>query len=415
MHSNDVIIVGAGIVGIACAHYLQQSGRNVTVIDQNKVGSGCSHANCGYICPSHVLPLTEPGAVATGLMSMLDPRAAFRVKPQARFALYEWMWQFARRCNHEDMIEAGHGLQALLDYSAAEFESLFSDNTLDCEWKTDGLLYVFHTQSGLEAFSAHEALLRDHYDVHARFIDGADLPKTDAALKPGLAGAFLYEADSHLRPDKFVSEWTSLGRQNGVTFIEDCRLEDVEASDGRVSGIITSKGKMTADHYVIATGAWSGKLGKMLGCKLPVEPGKGYSITMTPPAQPPRYPMLLPEHRVGVTPFDEGYRLGSMMEFSGYDSSIPEFRVSQLQESARPYLHDPVGEVIEERWYGWRPMTWDSLPIIGHVPGLSNTILATGHNMLGLSMAPGTGRLVSDIICESSPAISIAPYSPERF
>ena len=415
MQSNDVIVVGAGIIGIACAHYLQQSGHRVTVIDQGKIGSGCSHANCGYICPSHVLPLTEPGAVATGLKSMLNPRAAFRVKPQARLALYEWMWQFARRCNRKQMIEAGHGLQALLEYSAKEFESLLDGNTLDCEWKKDGLIYVFQTPAGLAEFAEHETLIREHYGVHARFIDGADLPDVDDALKPGLAGAWLYEDDGFLRPDKLVSEWSSFSKERGIRYVEDCRLENIEATDGKVTGIITSQGKMAADHYVIATGAWSGKLGAMLGCKLPVEPGKGYSITMTPPANPPRYPMLLPEHRVGVTPFDEGYRLGSMMEFSGYDTSIPEFRVSQLQDSARPYLLDPVGDAIVERWYGWRPMTWDSLPIIGRAPGLSNTVLATGHNMLGLSMAPGTGRLVNDIICESPPAISVAPYSPERF
>ena len=415
MSSGDVIVVGAGIIGIASAYYLAESGHKVTVIDQGRVGSACSHGNCGYVCPSHVLPLTEPGAVATGLRSMLNPRAAFRIKPQARLSLYEWMWQFARRCNHRQMLEAGHHLQSILDYSAAEYRTLFARESLDCEWKDDGLMYVFETAEGMAEFSAHDRLLHDHYGLDSREISGSELPEVEPALKPGLAGAFLYEDDGWLRPDKLVSAWSARTREQGVAYVEDCELQHVETAGERISGLVTSQGLMTADHYVIATGAWSGKLSRMLACKLPVEPGKGYSITMTPPSNSPRYPMLLPEHRVGVTPFETGYRLGSMMEFAGYDTSIPDYRVQQLQDSARPYLHEPVGEVIEETWYGWRPMTWDSLPIIGRAPGLSNAVLATGHNMLGLSMAPGTGRLVDDIIREESPAISIAPYSPQRF
>ncbi len=163
-------------------------------------------------------------------------------------------------------------------------------------------------------------------------------------------------------------------------------------------------------------GAWSQHLGCSLGCPIPVEPGKGYSITMRRPEICPRHPILFPEHKVGVTPFEEGYRLGSMMEFVGFDDRIPAKRIQQLRDSAKPYLLDPYAEdPTAEEWFGWRPMTWDSLPIIGPVPRLKNAYLATGHNMLGLSLAPSTGRLLTELMIGEVPHIDPQPFSPSRF
>ena len=411
----DVIVVGAGIIGIACAYYLARAGFTVTVIDQGDVGAACSYANCGYVCPSHVLPLTEPGAVMEGLRSLLNPRAPFRVRPQARLALYRWLWQFARRCNHRQMLSAGKHLQAILEYSADEFRHLMATEDLDCEWRESGLMYVFQSPDGMRSFAKTHALLESEFGLMAERIDGDALPHVDAALKPGLAGAYLYADDASLRPDKLVTSWAAAAMDAGASFIADCRLNDVQCAAGEIQEIVTGKGPMRARHYVFATGAWSGSIGGMLGCRLPVEPGKGYSVTMTRPSLLPQYPTLLPEHRVGVTPFEDSLRLGSMMEFSGFDSEIPEFRIRQLQDAARPYLHEPVGERIEETWYGWRPMTWDSLPIIGTLPALGNALIAAGHNMLGLSMAPATGRLIADLLAGSPTAIPLEPYAPQRF
>jgi D-amino-acid dehydrogenase len=172
---------------------------------------------------------------------------------------------------------------------------------------------------------------------------------------------------------------------------------------------------MTADHYVFAAGAWSSQFADSLGCRIPVEPGKGYSVTMTRPEIMPTHPMLIPEKHVGVTPFENGYRIASMMEFAGFDDSIPRARIQQLKESAVPYLKTPEGPVEQDTWYGWRPMTWDSLPIIGRVPRLSNALLATGHNMLGLSLAPMTGKAIADLVAERASDLPLDALSPTRF
>ena len=296
-----------------------------------------------------------------------------------------------------------------------EYRKMISEQTLGCEWHESGLLHVLETNSGMQDFAETDKLLADQFGILALRIEGDDLPEFDPAIKSGLAGAFYYEGDAFVRPDILNSNWSNRLRENGVTFVENCKLIGIIKKQGQVKSLQTSQGTLTADRFVFAVGAWSAQLSSHLECRIPVEPGKGYSVTMERPGVCPKFPMLFPEHNVGVTPFEHGYRLGSMMEFTGFDTSIPDRRISQLRESAKPYLVEPFTEKILDTWYGWRPMTWDSLPIIGRVPRLNNAYLATGHNMLGLSLAAGTGKLITEIIQEKTTHIDSMAFSPERF
>ena len=415
MTGNSVIVVGAGHIGIACAHYLHRDGYDVTVIDRATVGGACSQANCGFLVPSHVLPLTEPEAIRTGLKSLFQPRATFRVKPQLRPALYRWMFEFGRRCTHRQMLKAGAVLNEILTASMREFEQLFSDASLRCERRDNGMLFVFRTDEALHKFGRTDTMLASESGLAARYIDGDELPAFEPALMDDLAGAYYYEDDGHLRPDKLNTAWSQHLRDDGVRFIENCSVNSVTTKGDRISGLQTSQGVLQADRYVFATGAWSAEFEDALGCRIPVEPGKGYSVTMTQPEIMPSHPMLVPEKHIGISPFDSSYRIASMMEFSGFDDSIPRTRIEQLKDSARPYLKTPEGPVEEDTWYGWRPMTWDSLPIIGRVPRLSNALLATGHNMLGLSLAPMTGKAIADLVAERPSDLPLDALSPARF
>jgi D-amino-acid dehydrogenase len=414
-NSGDVLIVGAGIIGISCAYYLRKEGYSVTVIDRGSIAGACSHGNCGYICPSHVLPLTEPGAIRTAMKSMFKRDAPFRVKPRLSPALWNWMWQFARRCNQKQMLAAGAHLKAILDSSMVEYRQLLETESVDGQWKNDGLLYVLRSEHAMKEFADNDRMLSENFGVSATRIAGEDLPSMDPALKPGLAGAFHYEHDTSVRPDQLNAQWAACANDHGVTFIENCQLNEIKKTKGRITHLDTSQGDMKADRFVFATGAWTAKLSAALDCRIPIQPGKGYSVTMTRPDPCPKMPMLFPEHKVGVSPFDDGYRLGSMMEFAGYDTSIPPRRIQQLRDSAKPYLQAPYTDQTQESWYGWRPMTWDSLPIIGRVPRIPNAYLATGHNMLGLSLAPATGKLIAEIIGERDTHIDASAFSPTRF
>jgi D-amino-acid dehydrogenase len=413
--ADRIIVIGAGHIGIACAHYLRQDGYDVTVIDQGDIGGACSRANCGFLVPSHIQPLTSPGTLWKGLKSVFQPQAPFRVQPQLRPSLLRWMFEFSRRCTHQQMLESGEVLKALLDASMNEYRGLLNDPAMDCDWDDNGLLFVFRSGDALRDFAETEVELTNRFEINARHIRGEELRDLDAAFRDGLAGAYLYEDDGRVRPDKLNSAWSDQLTRQGVTFIDHCQVDGVEKKGGKVSALDTSQGRMTADQYVFATGAWSSSLAADLDCDIPIEPGKGYSVTMTRPETMPKYPMLFPEAHVGVTPFKDSYRIASMMEFVGFDDSIPSFRIQQLMDSARPFLKDPVGPDVEETWYGWRPMTWDSLPIIGRVPRLSNALLAAGHNMLGLTLAPVTGKTIADIVAERQTDVPLDALSPTRF
>src|SRR5207244_9989552 len=201
----------------------------------------------------------------------------------------------------------------------------------------------------------------------------------------------------------------------GVTIRERCPMTGFVTERGHARVLLTAGGELPADAFVVATGAWTPLLNRHLGCRVPIQPGKGYSLTMPRPAKCPAIPLIFEEHRVAVTPLRSGYRLGSTMEFAGYDTTLNPRRLALLKEGARHYLEEPYTEPIQEAWFGWRPMTPDSLPIIDRSPALSNVFITAGHNMLGVSMAPATGRLVAELLGGTTPHIDSTPYRATRF
>jgi D-amino-acid dehydrogenase len=408
------VVIGGGVIGAACAHYLVESGWRVTLVDRKQFGSGCSHANCGFVCPSHVLPLAAPGAVGNALRSLVSRHGPFRIRPGLNLSLWRWLIAFARRCNREDMLESGRGIKPLLTSSRALYDDLVRSR-LECEWQTLGLLFVFRSKAGMEHYATTDELLRKEFGTAARQYHGDEVRELEPALKPGLGGGWHYEGDAHLRPDRLMRSWRQLLESRGALIREDCSVQGFVREASQAVAVRTSSGEIRADAFVLAAGAWTPLLNDDLGCRIPIQPGKGYSITTERPSRCPKVPLIFEEHRVAVTPMESGYRLGSMMEFVGYDESIRPGRIEYLRQAAANYLDEPIGRSTEETWFGWRPMTSDSRPIIGQSPALTNVVIAAGHNMLGLSMAPATGKLVAELLDGRPPHIDPEPYSPRRF
>ncbi len=414
--SKHAVVVGGGIIGIASAHFLLAAGWRVTIIDRGRFGAGCSDGNCGFICPSHVLPLAEPGAVTQALQALLKPGSPFTIKPRIDLALWRWLINFASRCHHQAMIKSATSIRPLLDSSLTLYNNLLSSGDIDCDWQQKGLLFAFRRPSAFNAYAATDWILRDHFDRPSVRLEGEALTDFEPALRSGLAGGYLYEGDAHLRPEKLLASWGTSLERSGVTIRENCSLTGLVTRDQAVRTIHTTTGDISADAVVLATGALTPALTHILAHPLPIQPGKGYSITMPRPEISPSTPCLFPETKVAATPFKDGYRLGSTMEFAGYDETIPLPRLRLLVEGAKPFLRTPSSDPIKQRWFGWRPMTPDGLPLIGTLPHLTNLVLATGHNMLGLSMAPATGLLVSEILSGlGAYHIDPRPYSPNRY
>jgi len=410
-----VIVIGGGVIGTASAYYLAKAGCRVTLVEQYLQGAGCSDGNCGLIARTHVLPLNEPGAVHTGLGSFFARNSALKIRLRTGPALWGWLVQFAWHSNRAAMIESARARQALLESSAALFDELFAEESIFCEFEKRGVLFVFQTEKAMKGFETHRRMMTETFGIEARRYEGSELVELEPALKRGLAGAWHFPDDAQLRPEKLLAGWREALTRRGVTIRERVEVLGFRRKGAKAVAVTTTDGPLEADAFVLAAGALSPRFARQLSCRIPIQPGKGYSLTMARPKRCPTIPLNFQEHKVVVTPFASGYRLGSMMEFSGYDVSLPARRLNLLRRAAEHYLHEPYVEPVDEAWYGWRPMTYDGKPLVGPCPAMGNVVVASGHNMLGLSMAPATGRLVTELLTGQPPHIDPEPLAVTRF
>jgi D-amino-acid dehydrogenase len=413
---QDAIVIGGGVIGLSTAYYLLKHGWQVRLLETRHIGAGSSHGNCGFICPSHILPLTLPGAPWKILRTMFKRDSPLAIKCRFDPTLWAWLVRFALQCRQKHVVHAAQARHALLSSTMTLYHELLADESLDIEWQNQGLLLVFRS---LEEFTAHgraAKLLHEDFSVVATPYAGDRLTQFEPTLKPGCAGGWHYPGDSHLRPDKLLAALAKLLASRGVELLEGVSAQQIKTSSGKAHSIGTSKGSMSAELIVLAAGAESPVLARQLGCSVPIQPGKGYSITMSRPERGvPAVPLIFEEYHVALTPWCSGVRIGSTMEFAGYDRKINDRRIALFKRAASEYLVDPCNEPIQEQWYGWRPMTFDELPCIGPLPGLPNVFIAAGHGMIGMATALATGKLVAQLASDAQPQIDPVPYSPNRF
>ncbi|MFT3791620.1 MAG: FAD-dependent oxidoreductase [Rudaea sp.] len=413
-NKSDVLILGGGIIGLACAYYLLKSGRGVTILEQNTLASGSSHGNCGTITPSHAPPLSQPGMIGKALKWMLTPDAPFRVAPRLDFELFEWMLQFARRCTWRDYHRLARAKGPLLLRSRALIGELVRAENLACEYEESGTLYVHRDEAAFDEAS-HLPDTLAACGIAMRRVDAARCRELEPMLNDSVVGGYWNPDDTRLRPDRYAAELARVVRVLGAQIHESTMIAGFRHDRERIAAVVTDRGEFPADEVVFALGAWSPKLGRQLGLRIPIQPGKGYSITYTRPARAPRIPLTLKERSICVSIWGSGYRLGSTMEFAGYDASLNRTRLDAIRRGAAEYLVEAEGPDVVEEWYGWRPMTYDDLPIIGRTSKWKNLMLATGHSMLGVTMSAATGELVAQLFAGGDTALDAATFAPTRF
>lgn len=413
---EDVVVAGAGVIGLCSALALLEGGRRVRVIDAGRVGGGSSHGNCGTITPSHAPPLAAPGMVATALRMMVSPESPLYIQPRLDPLLWRWLWRFAARCNTRDWEASARAKAALLNDSRHRLHEWVHAFGLDCEFVESGEDYVFRDPRRFEHGQRELDLLRG-LGVDVDVIEGAAYEAQEPAMRPGVAGAIRFSGDAALRPDRYVAELARSVRARGGVIDEHCAVEGLARGRDWLE-VRTAQGAISARDVVLATGAWSPRLAQAVGLpwlRRAMQPGKGYSITYSSPALVPKRPLVLRECSVCVTAWGSGFRLGSTMEFAGFSDTLNPRRLGALERGAAQYLHQPVGPEVRERWYGWRPMSCDDIPIIGLAPGHDHLWLATGHGMMGVGMSAGTGQLLADLVLGRETVIDPAPYAPGRF
>lgn len=412
---GSAIVVGGGLIGCSTAYYLSEHGWDVTLLERGRIGSGASWGNCGYVCPSHVMPLAVPGAIGKTLRTMLKPDSPVAVRWRADRRLAAWLMRFATRCRKEPMMRSAQGRHALLSSSMSLYRGLMADAGLDCSWRDEGLLFVYRSEEEFNGFASTAEVLRKEFGVAVDPLPGSEVTRFEPTLKPDTAGGWLFPNDAHVRPDRLLASLRKLLDERGVQIREGVAVESLDVSGGRLRRIETSSGWESADAVVIAAGAETPAFAKPLRCHIPIQPGKGYSVTAPMPSRAPRVPMIFEEHHVAVTPMDGELRIGSTMEFAGYDRSINRKRLGMLMRSAEQHLIEAPTGADSKPWVGWRPMVYDGMPCIDRAPAVENAFVVAGNGMIGLATAPATGKLAAEIVSGSTPHLDPRPYSLARF
>lgn len=418
---TDVLVVGAGAVGLSTAYYLEKAGAEVCVVDRGSFGSGCSFGNAGLLAPSHVVPLAAPGVILQGLKWMFRPKSPFYIKPRLDPQLWAWLWAFKRHCTEVHVQRCIPLLKELHIHSRDLTAQLAREERLDFEYQQQGLVVLFHEAGRRECEQLCHTT--SSLGMQARLLNGpAEVRELDERIHTTAAGGLLISEDALLHPEKFMDQLAHLLQRRGVRFLPEAGVQELARQNGRVHEVATAAGRISAREVVLAAGSWTTGLAATMGVRVPIQPGKGYSITFRKPHGTPRIPLLLHEARVAVTPFQDRLRLAGTMEFAGFDLSINQRRVDAILEAVPRYLPNlETPDLVTSKddgtevWTGLRPCTPDGLPILGRAPGLPNVTLAAGHAMMGISLAAVSGRLAADIVLGKHPFLDVAALRPERF
>ena len=411
---QSIAVIGGGVIGAFVAYHLARKGCQVTVIEKGGFGRGSSWGNCGIILPSHLLPLNSLENVVRGLRWTLKRDAPFYVRPRLDPALASWLAGFAVRCTPSARHRSAAALTTVLDGAPNAYAEIVEKEKIRCRWQRGGAIFLFRTAAGLDGRAVAETETR-RYAKGCTPLPLKSLQEMEPAAGPSVAGAWMDEDAAHLMPDALMTEMKQVLERLGVAVKENTAFFRFDAEKGRAVSARTSAGRIDADAFVVATGAWTPLLSRALGVRLPIQPGKGYSVTLEGTDRPPLHPCFFEEAHSVVTPRPNGMRLGGTMEFSGYDDRLDRIRIEALFRAAGRYLNiRHFGRRIEE-WCGWRPMTVDGVPVIDRLPAVENVVVAAGHNMLGLSLAPVTGKMVAAMLLGETPPVDPAPYRLARF
>ncbi len=413
--SKKILIIGAGAIGLSCALHCARKDHRVTVLERNGAArDGCSFGNAGMVVPSHFVPLAAPGMVALGLKMMRNPESPFYIKPRLDGELFDWAFKFWKAANAKHVRRSAPLLRDLSFASRALFEEFATQ--AEIELVTRGLLMLCKTQHALDdeaKFAAHSNQL----GVPAEILDAKQTAKIDPGVTMAVAGAIYFPKDAHLSPDKYMAALQSSCEQASVKFNWDTEVKKIIFSGQKISAVKTARGEFSADEIILCGGSWSPVIARELGLRIPIQAGKGYSLTLQQPREKPQLCSIFTEARMAVTPMGNSLRFGGTMEISGLNEEISLVRVRGIIKSVATYFpkFSPADFEGIKPWRGLRPCSPDGLPYLGRTAKFSNLILATGHAMMGMSLSPITGKIVSEIVSGEKPAFDLRLLSPDRY
>ena len=415
--AKKILVIGGGVIGLTTAYYAANKGHEVTIVERNpEQHEGCSFGNAGMVVPSHFVPLAAPGMVALGLKWMWNPESPFYVKPRLDWDLLNWGFKFWRASTPEHVRQSAPVLRDLSLASRSCFEELAALPDNDFGLVKKGLLMLCKTSHALdeEAKTADKAR---ELGIPADVLDAAQTAQLDPNVRMDIVGSVYFPKDCHLLPHRFMAGLRRQLNRLGTKFCYNTEVTGCRATSGRVEAWQTTKGDFAADEYVICGGSWSPVVARDLRLKIPMQAGKGYSLTLPKPRQLPEICSIFCEARVAVTPMAGALRIGGTMEIAGLNEDINPARIRGIVRSVPQYYPEFKAGDFEgiKPWRGLRPCSPDGMPYVGRTGRYSNLSIATGHSMMGLSLGPITGKLMSEILSGEKPSINIELLNPDRY
>jgi D-amino-acid dehydrogenase len=411
----EVIIVGAGIIGLCSAYYLSKKGLKVKILESSPEFEGCSHGNAGHICQSHIVPLSNPDVLKTSILYLLNPKSPFYIRPRIDLDLFSWGRKFIASSFSNDFEKKVSTLAELGKRSLRNYHSLFRDIDFEAINK-NGILTVCNTKEGFEKEIA-AANSTGKFGIKFRVLKKEEILNQEGGPDLMVEGGILYPEDISVDPSLLMfslQDWLS---KNGTEIIFDCSVSSFSQKSQLISSANTNKGDFYADQFLVANGAWAPRLWNSLGSRIYMQAAKGYSMELSNPGTLNYASIIFSEKKVVITPMGEKLRLAGTLELSGFDGKIRKRRVEGIIIALREYAPQLYSEDLKEKeiWFGYRPTTPDGLPYLGGHPKIENLFINAGHAMLGLAFAAASGDLISNIMADPDSESLLGGLSPTRF
>lgn len=413
---SKAIIIGGGIIGLFSAYYLNKSGWEVEILEQGDLSDNASFGNAGMIVPSHFIPLAAPGMIEQGIKWMFNSKSPFYVKPSLNPELIGWGLKFLKAANKHHVERSVGALRDLSLLSKKLYQDLEQDAEFDFGFADKGILMLFKTAK-FEEEERHVAEKATHLGLDAQYLTADECRKLQPDVELDVLGAVHYHCDAHLYPNKLIAGLINHLEKAGVKIHRNTPVTAIEHTEGKVTQIISNGKSFTGDKFVLAVGAYTPAIAKLTGLKVPMMPGKGYSFMVEEPQHRMTIPSLLCEARVSVTPMNGHIRFGGTMEIGKINQQVNMNRVAGIVESIPKYFpgFKPATPQPKDIWFGFRPCSPDGLPYIGLSGKYNNLAIATGHGMMGLSLAPATGKLIDEMLNEKTTSAGISQFAANRY
>ncbi|MGF7161873.1 D-amino-acid dehydrogenase [Rhodoligotrophos appendicifer] len=409
---QNVVVIGAGVVGMGCASYLQRDGHQVTVIDRVEPGRSTSFGNGGGIASTFVLPLAMPGLMKKYVKYYLDPEGPVSLRWSHMPQMLPFLWKFLRNCRPERVKECTEALTSFMPPAYAAWKPLFEEAGLTDLVRAGGGLWIYKDDAALRHDWPFWQGRRDK-GLPFEVISDDELRQLEPSISRDYKAAVL-ETDWHYvrNPYKIVAGLAELVQRKGGKIVLD-EVVDFDRGPEGVTAVLTKGGRYPCDAVVIAAGAWSDKLARKLGSKVPLESQRGYHVTLPNSGVDIRHLIIAGAAKIAITPMDMGLRIVGASAFPGIDAPA-DWRQSEMVLSWGKRILPGINAEGMTQWFGERPLTPDSLPVLGASPHFRNAFYAFGHSHMGLTTGAITGKLIAEAVSHKPTSIDLAPFRIDR-